>query len=334
MRDLLKTIVACCAVVLGTGWLPGGGAVCGADPEVVFEPPKAVVVRQSNGLPARGELLRMNADTLWLRALNGKEVRLKLENVRSIKSSDESFEYRPGEETFGELSQRIGSVSGASLNGSVAASPRGTSRRTQTNSPKLVNPGQMDPDARKEARRAARVAQANPVGGAGRDGNSPVVPPLRLGGGGSDDPASDRANESPGDPAVSANDAVRATSPAAGSAAGTEVLLCSECEQELPAGFTGGACPHCGKQLAFEDTGPTNPFEVPTGAPGRPANPFATNSAPTTPPTAAMPALQPAAAAPAPAPGEPAGLSNMPLIAKVGIFAGFVIGGWFLLMRR
>lgn len=332
MHRTLKALIACCAAYLATCWLPGSGAVHGADAEIVFDPPLVVVVRQSNGLPARGELLRMNAESLWLRALNGKEVRLKLANVRSVRTSNESFEYWPGEESFAELAQRVGSIAGASLNGTVASSPRGNARRGAGGSPKLTDPGQMDPDARKEARRAARLRQSEAASGDVRGNQRPVIPGFKGREEGSDDPENVPSSEPVADRAGAGN--VADTGGDGGAVPGTEVLLCSQCEKELPAGFTGGACPHCGKVLAFEDTGPSNPFAVKPGAPGGPANPFATKSAPTTPPTAAMPAVQPASTTPAPAPAQPIGLANMPVIAKVGIFAGFLIVGWFLLQRR
>src|SRR5262245_8615037 len=78
-----------------------------ADAEIAFEPPKVVAVRQSNGAPARGHLLRITENDLWLKVLNGSELRLKLERVRSVKSPDQTLEFWPGSESFYDFATRM-----------------------------------------------------------------------------------------------------------------------------------------------------------------------------------------------------------------------------------
>jgi hypothetical protein len=136
-------------------------------------------------------------------------------------------------------------------------------------------------------------------------------------------------------------DAADATEQAAASstdstgAPGTEILICSNCNEELPAGFVSGdACPHCGKVATYE-VEESNPFAAGGGASAAPQNPFAAPGG--VPPTAAMPAVMPAApppAAAAPAGGQGMSMADIPLIGKLGIFAGFVIVGWLILQRR
>lgn len=287
-------------------------ALAAGDAEIVFDPPKAVLVRKTDGSPARGELLRINGEKLWLRAVNGTEVDYKLEKVRSVKASDESFEFWPSKETFNELAGRIDKVGGAKLNGTVASPAR-----TQRSQPQQTQP-------RKKPRRGDDdYGESSPA--TATDGSA-AAPPLHFGDNARPAPAIDDANGRDEDAGTEA-ETEEATADA-DSTAGAEVLICSNCDKELPAAFkSGDKCPHCSTIAVFQ-TVEVNPFAATTTT--KPAHdPFAAAAAP---PAAAIPAA-PGAAAPVVDAGA-GGLAGIPLLGKVGIFAAFVIVGWFILQRR
>jgi len=315
----------------------GGQQTNAADPEIVFDPPKTVVVRQTNGRPARGELLRLNEDALWLRVLDGTEVKLKLDKVRSVKTSDESFEFWPAQEDFSGLAQRIGTVSGAKLNGKVARRASAVSNRKSPGG-KSTDIGQIDqddPDERRHLRRKQRMQMENPATVGNRRPILNLPPAKNLANAATvDEPARteehaqiSRSDDESNEPEETADD-----SDATG-AGSIEVLVCSNCEKDLPAGFKSGSqCPHCGKVAVFEQVAVGNPFAVQGGGGQASQNPFAASGGTLPAPAATVPLVQPVAAAPTNAPAM--SLEGMPLIAKVGIFAGFVVLGWFILQRR
>src|SRR5262245_30395332 len=104
---MLRRLRAMVAGVLAWFAMFGVQAVLAADAEIAFEPPRIVAVRQTNGAPARGHLLRITENDLWLRVVNGTEVRLKLDRVRSVKASDQSLEFWPGSESFYDFATRL-----------------------------------------------------------------------------------------------------------------------------------------------------------------------------------------------------------------------------------
>ncbi|MBL8850859.1 MAG: hypothetical protein JNG89_14355 [Planctomycetaceae bacterium] len=300
--------------------LPGASAI-GADAEIVFDPPKAVVVRQTNGAPARGDLLRIDNAELHLRALNGNEVQFKLERVRSVKTADETFEFWPSQETFEELAGRINTIGGAKLTGRVPKSaandesetpPQGRGRAARKHQQNVGDDNvPRDEDGRGPF--GIQVPATNPA-------DSDQTPVTRAD---NARPATDAEPE----PAESTDE------PAVDPEAGTEILVCSNCQKDLPTGFASGdKCPHCNKVAVF-DTGDVNPFAA-TGSSAPAQNPFAANGA--APPAAAIPAAAPAAAAAAPvtADAEGSGLAEIPLYGKIGIFAAFLVVGWLILQRR
>jgi hypothetical protein len=295
-----------------------GSNAAAADAEIVFDPPKAVVVRQRNGAPARGDLLRIDSEKLHLRALNGDEVQIKLERVRSVKTPDEAFEFWPEQETFEELAGRINTISGAKLNGKVPTS----AARGDSTPPRQRGASRA---ARKHEERAGNDSDARDEDGRGPFGlQAPVTPQ-------SDDPAlvvrTDSARPAPArasETAESTDDTASDAEPAPG----TEILVCSNCEKDLPAGFvSGGRCPHCDRVAIF-DTGDANPFAASQGsATGH--DPFAATGAP----AAAIPASAAAAVAATPA-ADDGGMAGIPLYGKIGIFAAFLVVGWLILQRR
>jgi hypothetical protein len=310
MRHAIHIVATSVAFWLTAAMSFQGASAVGADPEIVFDPPKTVVVRQSNGAPARGELLRIDREELHLRALNGDEVQFKLERVRSVKTSDESFEYWPAQETFDELAGRINTVQGAKLNGTVAAANGGTQQtgqnRSRTRKHKRDDDYGATPD---EDGRSGFELRANGNGiDPARQGRADSARPAPQG---ADDTEPTENGTTDADPAP-----------------GAEILVCSNCQKDLPAGFvSGGRCPHCDRVVVF-DTGDSNPFAASAGS-ASPQNPFAANGAP---PPAQIPAA--AAGAPPAADAGGGGLDSIPLYGKIGIFAAFLVVGWLILQRR
>jgi hypothetical protein len=328
MSRALLTFVAVSAASLGLLSSPSDAGA--NDPEIVFNPPLTVNIRQTNGAPARGELLSVNDKEVLLRIVSGKEVRMKLERVRSIKNSTSTFEFRPADETFDELCRRIDEVPGAKLMGEL----RGVRRSTQ-NRPATTESSSEDPhDRRGTLKNQASPFQAQEVLGKGRLGpnglptkprkdeeEAPVQSSVQIAQNeGKPSPTSD-AEAEPDEPPVP----------------GSTIYLCSNCEKELPLSFVSGdACPHCGKVAVFADEAADNAANGPAtvSAPGQ--NPFATGGPATVPTVPVVPtAVEPVpVSAPPAAGGGGMGLADIPLLGKVGIFAGFVILGWFVLQRR
>lgn len=328
------TLVAVFALCLAA--IPASAQAGADDPEIVFDPPLNVNIRQTNGVAARGEILSMNDKELLLRSVSKKEVRIKLERVRSIKTSNETFEYWPGDESFSDLCARADEVPGAKLMGD--GPPSKTGRSTRPAVPDRDDEEEVDPGDQRGGKAGPRPSGANASGSdilkPGRPGKSPR--------GNRDDDLQAAHQEierggqkTSGGKTGSARAEVEAESDTTDDEPqpGTTIYSCSHCEKELPLSFSSGdACPHCGKVAVFEE-------ESAEGAalkdPPRPVqNPFAAGGQASTP--AAAPAAVPVAAAPvtaAPASGG-MGLSDMPMLAKVGIFAAFLVVGWFLLNRR
>jgi hypothetical protein len=308
------------------------------DPEIVFDPPLSVTIRQTNGAPARGEILSMNEKDLLLRAVSGKEVRIKLERVRSIKTSGETFEYWPSDETFMELCQRVDKVPGATLMGEVAQPKRGRTRATPNRNGAVANDND-DPDDKRGMKRPQGQAAITPSGddilAKGRSSLS------GLHGRRQDEAEADlekkqQANGNAGsrnrrqqdDESTADNDQAESDQSDSTASAGT-IYFCSHCEKELPLSFRSGSkCPHCGEIAVFEDESASS-AALATPAPAK--NPFAAGG-PATTPAAAPVAAAPVAAAPAAGGGM--GLADVPLVAKIGIFLGLLVVGWFLLNRR
>jgi hypothetical protein len=322
----LTAVSALCLMVLSAA-----AQAAANDPEIVFDPPLSVTIRQTNGAPARGEILSMTGKELLLKAINGKEVRIKLERVRSIKTSNESFEYWPSDEPFTELCQRVDKVPGATLMGDIAR-PK-TGRSTQRAAPKRSEPADAEeedsdrPGLKKKPRLALPSA----------DEIEESRPSLKIGsrdrGDDEDAQAEDKTDKR--GPTRSRREADEATADDdQGDApkAGGTVYLCSHCEKELPLAFlSGDACPHCGKIAVFEEESAST-AALADAAPNK--NPFATGGPATTPAPVHTPVATPAAVAPAPATGGGMTLADVPLAAKIGIFLGFVVIGWFVLNRR
>jgi len=301
------------------------------DPEIVFDPPLTVTIRQTNGAPARGDVLSMNEQDLLLRTVGGKDVRIKLERIRSIKTANESFEFWPADESFTDLCGRVDAVPGATLMGDVAkpAPARGARRSTQNRTAPV---DEDDPEVRRERRQAARDASPKIGSGDILAKGRPGLEKLQAAKRGDDPeqqaatrPGRDRQNdergadESPADEAPNQDETP---------ASGTTIYSCSHCQEDLPLSFNSGdACPHCGKLVVHEHESAETAAEDTVVTRD---DPFKSNVPATTP--APVPVAAPAAVAPVAGGGM--GLADMPLIAKVGIFAGFLIVGWLVLQRR
>jgi hypothetical protein len=302
-------------------------AAVAEEPEIAFDPPLAVVIRKTDGTSARGRLLRLDAEQATLRILNGSEIELPIDRVRLIQASGGAagtFEYRPADEAFEDLAARSGSVPGAKVSGAVARSVARTGNGAgarQANRRSAIGNSDDDDD-----RRGFRVREpvrprdektqtgdagpnpANPFGNLGR--MTPNVPAVN-------DPA---ANEPTGE------------EPDATPAPGTVILVCSNCEKDLPAGFrSGSACPHCGEIAVFEEE---SAQLAANDAAASPQNPFAAPGGGAAPAPVAPVTPAPARQNPVATGGQGFSMSNMPLIAKVGIFAAFVVVGWLVLQRR
>lgn len=314
------------ALCLFSGGLAADSRALAAEPEIVFDPAPSVTVRKTDGTSARGRLISINEDEIRLRILNGREIELELERVRVIrggagKASQRSagkFEFQPTVETFDDLVQRVPSMPYAKLSG---------------------EPGRVvGSDANPQFR--SRPSQPSGSTGSGKREDGDDTRGFSLGGApaGSADVEQPRAarrqqNNNPfGFAGDAANDAEDDEEPA-GPVAGTEILVCSMCERDLPAGFrSGGKCPNCGETLVLEEDSADSAVDDPAA---RASNPFAA-------PGGAAPREDRVVAAsstrrnqaPSAAEATEFSFSNMPPIAKIGIFFGFIVAGWFVLQRR
>lgn len=322
-------VTAGLALCLLTCGLAADSAALAAEREIVFEPPPSVTVRKTDGTSARGRLLGINEDEIKLRILNGSEIELELERVRVIRGGSRGkstrrsagqFEFQPTVETFDDLVQRIRSIPNAKLSGDArrvvgsAATPQFRSRPNAPSTSAGSGKGddEDDGDARglKLGRHSARPAEVEkPEAGSRRRNNNPFVVA--------------------GDPPTDAVDDDEPASPIAV----IEIFSCPDCGNDLPAGFrSGGKCPNCGQTLVDADDAPDSAVKDPAA---RPKNPFDD-------PGGAAPRedrmVAPAGArrdqAPAAAEATEFSFSNMPLIAEIGIFVGFIAAGWFVLQRR
>jgi hypothetical protein len=343
MSRALLTLIAVFALCLTA--LSAAAQAGANDPEIVFDPPLSVTIRQTNGAPARGEILSMNEKDLLLRAVSGKEVRIKLERVRSIKTSGETFEYWPSDETFMELCQRVDKLPGATLMGNIAEpTRRGRTPRAVPNRNGAAASNDEDPDDRRGMKKPQGRAAVTPSGddilAKGRSSLN------GLHGRRQDEAESEQEKKQPANGTAGSrnrrqqNDESTADNDQSDSdqgdngqgdsvaVAGT-IYFCSHCEKELPLSFRSGSkCPHCGQIAVFEDESAST-AALATHAPAK--NPFAAGG-PATTPAAAPPAAAPVAAAPAAGGGM--GLADVPMVAKIGIFLGLLVVGWFLLNRR
>lgn len=288
-------------------------AVCAAadKSELAFDPPLSVSIRQTNGLTARGKLLTVTEQELVLRAVNGKEVKFKLDRIRFVKNTDETFEYWPNKEKFSELCKRVDEVPDATLNNAAHLARRdGRPQRSP----------QPDPaDVRGESTRRTRPAIASSENDLRAPGGVDESP----GAGGPRVQNAADAQQQPARRNFSADDTPLTTDDVADPPArGSVIYSCSNCTQDLPATIrSGDSCPHCGEIAVFEEDSAELAATVdPRG------DPFAAAGPPTVPVSVAHVA--------APQPTGGLSIAEMPFIAKIGIFAGFLFLGWILLQRR
>jgi len=338
MNRALLTLIAIVALTVASHPASAGAD----DPELVFDPPLSVNIRQTNGVAARGDILSMNDKELLLKSVSGKEVRIKLERIRSIKNTSETFEYWPGKESFEDLCARVDEVPGAKLMGDKA--PAKTGRRT-------VSSRDEDEGVDSDDQRGRR--NGTPNGGGILDKGRPALGSGAAHGRKADEiEAANRAahqaieragpriatrpepskKQKPANVEDATDEPAEPAEPAKEPEPGDTILLCSHCEKELPLAFqSGDACPHCGKVAVFEHESAESAAEQ-LPEPEK-EDPFKPRGAVTTP--APVPAPVPIANASAAAPAAGGGgLADVPLIAKIGVFAAFLIVGWFLLNRR
>lgn len=295
-------------------------AVCAAADkrELTFDPPLTVSIRQTNGAIARGTLLNVTEQELLLRAVNGKDVTFKLDRIRFVKTSNDTFEYWPNKETFAELCQRADEVPNATLSDPAAPAGRGARRGN------AVQRDEPDPaDLRGERTPLARPGTAptgNDILAPGRVGVAPGATRQQVRAAAADSKRQPPRRDPPQDETPPPTDDAADDPPAPGSA----VYSCSNCMRDLPATVRSGQeCPHCGEIIVFdEDSAESAATRDPTG------DPF----------VAAGPATIPAPAPPVVAAAQPAAgglsISEVPLLAKIGIFVGLLALGWIILQRR
>lgn len=290
-------VMACLIAAVCAGQQPA------TQPQIVFDPPKPVVVRQTNGTTARGKLLRITAEEVVIRTLSGTEVALEIERVRSVKTSDGALEYLPSKESYDELAQRFAKPRRAHPQSAAAGKgPIGP------NSPEA----QPFPFAGRESTDATN--KTDPQSPPGRQAPVDSIPPSE----GTGETSSAAAASDDRGPSNDGGDELT-------------VLICSQCNKELPSSIrSGDTCPHCGTVVVYDDGAPAAALDL--GATGYP-DPGATGfpAAPAG-PNAPTPAQRPASGTTTVV--SDGGLANLSLPLKVGIFVGILALGWLLLQRR
>ena len=324
-RHLILTIgLGLCLMLCG---LASDSHVSAADTEITFDPPPTVVVRKTDGRSARGRLLSITADQVRLRLVRGDEIELELDEVRRIGGSTSSrlgrrttgqFEYIPSLESFDELVNRVSRIPN-----SLVVGGRPTVRRSQSQPPSSPNTD-SDDDGKRSPFARGQNARPAPVEPRRYQVETPPNTGSPLGNSGTNAKETDVDEEAP--PVTNGV---------------SEIYVCSHCEHDLPAGFqSGGKCPHCGWVALFEEESAELAANDPIAKPT--TNPFAPQAGGGR-EVRQQPAadrggrLNVAAAAQNPAPAAkapPFSFANMPTIAKVGIFLGFIVVGWFILQRR
>ena len=279
-----------------------------AEPEIVFDPPPSIVVRKTNGSAARGSLLGIDAKRVRLRIVDGTEIKLELSDVRLILASRAGrrvvgrFEFRPAAETLEELARRIRRIPGAKLirdfdgddDNAVPRDHHGGARAPSESGQAAEYPKQNQ-QFRPNAARPAAEKHSERTDGRSKD-----------------------------DSIAPSGNAAQDTTAVEAPAGADGISICSNCQHELPATVRSGhRCPNCG-QLLEEESPPVAAQEPPVTTP---QNPFA--------PPNSVPALKTAPAqSPTSGTVRKMSLDNIPPLAKLGIFAGFILLGWWVIGRR